>query len=105
MKIGFIGLGIMGESMAANIVSKHDDPVFVSDLNRAQVEKLAAAGAIACDNNTQAAEQADVIVSFAHIQLRSAKDWTGSLGRKEDIWHETNVIGVTEGIYNDAVCV
>ena len=52
-----------------------------------------------------AAEQADVIVSFAHIQLRSAKDWTGSLGRKEDIWHETNVIGVTEGIYNDAVCV
>ena len=52
-----------------------------------------------------AAEQADVIVSFAHIQLRSAKDWTGSMGRKEDIWHETNVIGVTEGIYNDAVCV
>ena len=52
-----------------------------------------------------AAEQADVIVSFAHIQLRSAKDWTGTLGRTADIWHETNVIGITEGIYNDAVCV
>ena len=25
MKIGFIGLGIMGESMAENIVKKHDD--------------------------------------------------------------------------------
>lgn len=52
-----------------------------------------------------AAEQADVMVSFAHIQLRSEKDWVGALGRKADIWHETNVIGVTEGIYNDAVCV
>ena len=25
MKIGFIGLGIMGESMCENIVKKHDD--------------------------------------------------------------------------------
>ena len=47
MKIGFIGLGIMGESMSANIVRKHNDKVFVSDLNRAQVEKLAAQGAVA----------------------------------------------------------
>ena len=64
MKIGFIGLGIMGESMAANLVSKHDGGVYVSDLNRAQVEKLAAAGAIACDNNIQAAENADIIITM-----------------------------------------
>ena len=25
MKIGFVGLGIMGESMSENIVKKHDD--------------------------------------------------------------------------------
>ena len=41
MKIGFIGLGIMGESMSANIVKKHNEPVYVSDLNKSQVEKLA----------------------------------------------------------------
>ena len=29
MKIGFIGLGIMGESMCENIVKKHDDKVYV----------------------------------------------------------------------------
>lgn len=52
-----------------------------------------------------AAEQADVIVSYAHIQLKSASDWTGALKRSVSIWEETNVIGVTEGIYNDAVCV
>lgn len=52
-----------------------------------------------------AAEQADVIVSYAHIQYKSAEDWTTTLGRTTDIWHETNVIGVTQGIYNDTVCV
>ena len=29
MKIGFIGLGIMGESMSENIVKKHDDTVYM----------------------------------------------------------------------------
>lgn len=64
MKIGFIGLGIMGESMAANIVNKHDDQVFVSDLNREQVLKLTEAGATGCKNNTQVAENADVIITM-----------------------------------------
>lgn len=31
MKIGFIGLGIMGESMCENIVKKHDDTVYCFD--------------------------------------------------------------------------
>ncbi|MBE6827636.1 MAG: NAD(P)-dependent oxidoreductase [Ruminococcaceae bacterium] len=64
MKIGFIGLGIMGESMSENIVKKNQDSVFVSDLNRAQVEKLAAAGAVACENNTEVAKNADVIITM-----------------------------------------
>ncbi|MBR0474142.1 MAG: hypothetical protein IJJ19_03995 [Erysipelotrichaceae bacterium] len=40
MKIGFVGLGIMGESMCENIIHKHDDKVYVFDLNQKQVEKL-----------------------------------------------------------------
>lgn len=64
MKIGFIGLGIMGESMSANIVKKHDDKVYVSDLNRAQVEKLAQLGAVACENNVEVAKNADVIITM-----------------------------------------
>ena len=31
MKIGFVGLGIMGESMCENIIKKHDDSVYVFD--------------------------------------------------------------------------
>ena len=64
MKIGFIGLGIMGESMSANIVKKHDDKVYVSDLNKAQVEKLAAQGAVPCENNIEVAKNADVIITM-----------------------------------------
>lgn len=64
MKIGFIGLGIMGESMSENIVKKHDDKVYVSDLNKAQVEKLAALGAVGCENNAEAAKNADIIITM-----------------------------------------
>ncbi len=64
MKIGFIGLGIMGESMCENIVKKHNDKVYCNDLNRAQVEKLAAVGAIACKDNIEVAKNADLIISM-----------------------------------------
>ena len=64
MKIGFIGLGIMGESMSENIVKKHNDKVYVSDLNKAQVQKLADIGAVACENNVEVAKNADVIITM-----------------------------------------
>ena len=64
MKIGFIGLGIMGESMSENIVKKHNDTVYVSDINKKQVEKLAEAGGVACENNIELAKQADVIITM-----------------------------------------
>jgi len=64
MKIGFIGLGIMGESMCENIIKKHNDKVYVSDLNKKQVEKLAAIGAVACESNIETAENADVIITM-----------------------------------------
>lgn len=54
----------MGESMCENIVKKHDDKVYCSDLNKAQVEKLAGLGAIGCDNNIEVAKNADVIISM-----------------------------------------
>lgn len=64
MKIGFIGLGIMGESMCANIVKKHNDKVYCFDLNVEQVNKLAAEGAIPCGSNVEVAKHADVIISM-----------------------------------------
>ena len=64
MKIGFIGLGIMGESMCENIVKKHNDSVYCSDLNKEQVKKLENAGAIGCADNIEVAKNADVIITM-----------------------------------------
>ena len=64
MKIGFIGLGIMGESMCENIVKKHDDKVYVFDFVEAKVKQLEAVGAVACSSSKEVAEHADVIISM-----------------------------------------
>lgn len=64
MKIGFIGLGIMGESMSENIIKKHDDSVFVFDYNEAQVKKLKELGAIPCQNSEEVAKKSDVVITM-----------------------------------------
>lgn len=49
--------------------------------------------------------QVDVIVAYADARLDYVNQWTGDFGRQATIWDETNVIGVTEGIYNDTISV
>ncbi|WP_024865107.1 NAD(P)-dependent oxidoreductase [Butyrivibrio sp. FCS014] len=64
MKIGFVGLGIMGESMSENIVKKHDDKVYVFDFVKEKVDKLAAIGAVPCESSREVAENVDVFISM-----------------------------------------
>ncbi len=64
MKIGFIGLGIMGESMCENIVKKHDDQVFAFDFVKEKVDLLASKGAVPCNDSVELAKNADVIISM-----------------------------------------
>lgn len=61
MKLGFIGLGIMGESMAENLVKKSGEQVYVYDFVEEKVKQLQQAGAIACSSSEEVALQADVI--------------------------------------------
>lgn len=64
MKIGFIGLGIMGESMSENIVKKHDDTVFVFDFVKEKIDLLVSKGAVGCASSLELAQKADVIISM-----------------------------------------
>ncbi len=64
MKIGFIGLGIMGESMCENIVKKHDDTVYCFDFVEAKVKQLEGVGAVGCASSKEVAEKSDVIISM-----------------------------------------
>lgn len=52
-----------------------------------------------------AAEQIDVIVCYADGRNDYEKQWQAEWGRKDSIWNELNVIGVTQNIYNDTVSV
>jgi len=52
-----------------------------------------------------AAEQVDIICMYADARRDYADKWTKDYGRKDTVWKETNVIGVTSNIYNDTISV
>lgn len=64
MRIGFIGLGIMGESMCLNVIKKSKDQVIVFDIDKVQREKLVKEGAIGANSVSEVGEKSDVIISM-----------------------------------------
>ncbi|MCP4222577.1 MAG: NAD(P)-dependent oxidoreductase, partial [Actinomycetia bacterium] len=62
MTIGFIGLGVMGEPMARNLVTRGTDPVVVTDLRPEPVERLVAEGAKAAASVSDVVEQSEVVL-------------------------------------------
>ncbi len=62
MKIGFIGLGVMGKGMAANLM-KNDYKLTVFDINQTVLEEFKGLGAEIVESPKQLAEKADVIMT------------------------------------------
>ena len=62
MKIGLIGLGIMGKPMAKNML-KADYDLTVNDLNQAAVDEIVACGAKAAANN-EIGETCDLVMTM-----------------------------------------
>ena len=62
MKVGLIGLGIMGKPMAKNLLKAGYD-LTVSDLNKAAVDEVVAAGAKAA-TNAEIGETCDVVLTM-----------------------------------------
>lgn len=63
MKIGFIGLGIMGKPMAKNLL-KAGHELIVYDINKPNMEDVVAAGAKAGDSAKQIAGECPVIITM-----------------------------------------
>lgn len=61
MKIGFIGLGIMGKPMAINLV-KAGHEVYGYDFNQVSVDSLVLAGGYAVSSGREAAERSEVVI-------------------------------------------
>lgn len=60
IKVGYIGLGLMGKSIARNIL-KSGFPVVVHNRSRAAVDELVSEGAIAANSPKEVASQVDII--------------------------------------------
>ena len=63
MKIGFIGLGIMGKPMAKNLV-KAGHELVVFDLNKEAVAELVACGATSAKSSKEVAAQVEVVITM-----------------------------------------
>ena len=63
MKVGFIGLGIMGKPMSKNLI-KAGYSLVVVDRNQDAVAEVIAAGAEAVTSAKAVAEQCDVIITM-----------------------------------------
>jgi 2-hydroxy-3-oxopropionate reductase len=63
MKLGFIGLGIMGKPMVKNLL-KAGHEVFVFDIVKANVENVTAAGSKACQSAAEAASQVSIVITM-----------------------------------------
>src|SRR5512133_2099014 len=60
LKVGYIGLGLMGKSIARNIL-KAGFPLVVHNRSRAAVDELVAEGAISASSPAVVAAQADIV--------------------------------------------
>lgn len=63
MKIGFVGLGIMGKPMSKNVVKAGYD-VVVYNRSKSSVEELVALGAEAAASPKEVAEKSDIIITM-----------------------------------------
>ena len=63
MNVGFVGLGIMGKPMAAN-VQKAGHKVFAYDFHIDRAADIVANGGVACKNSKEVAENSDVVITM-----------------------------------------
>ena len=64
MKIGFIGLGIMGKPMAKNLVKAGYDVLVADKFAPKAVEEVVAAGAKAAASNMEVGEKCDIVITM-----------------------------------------
>jgi 3-hydroxyisobutyrate dehydrogenase len=78
-RVGFIGLGIMGRSMAGHILAA-GHPLAVYNRSRGGAEALVAKGATWCDTPAAVAAQSDVVITIVGLPSDVEEVWLGAQG-------------------------
>lgn len=94
MRIGFIGLGLMGEPMSSNIIKKLENEVLVFDIDSEKVKKMETLGATGAVSIKEIGEKADVVISMVpkseHVQ--SVYEQLLEVARKNQIFIDMSTI-------------
>jgi 3-hydroxyisobutyrate dehydrogenase-like beta-hydroxyacid dehydrogenase len=105
MKIGFIGLGMMGSGMASNLQKAGHDLV-VHDLTRQAASKHLNAGATWAESPRAVAEVSDVVFTSLPTPADVQRVGTGDAGliegfRKGSVWFDlsTNAVDVVRSLH------
>jgi 3-hydroxyisobutyrate dehydrogenase-like beta-hydroxyacid dehydrogenase len=105
MKIGFIGLGMMGSGMASNLQKAGHDLV-VHDLTRQAASKHLNAGAVWADSPRAVAEACDIVFTSLPTPADVQRVGTGENGliegfRKGAVWFDlsTNAVDVVRSLH------
>ena len=94
MKVGFIGLGIMGKPMSKNMLKACYD-LTVFDFNKSAVEEVAAAGAKAALSAKEVGENVDVLVTMLPNSPHVKSALFGENGAAEGLKAGTAVIDMS----------
>src|SRR5687768_9147566 len=96
--IGFIGLGVMGGGMCANLVRKHGGAVRAFDMNPRALEAMAEVGAVACGSVAEVAAGAEVI--FLSLpggqQVRAVAEEIAATARPGTVVADLSTTAVTD---------
>jgi 3-hydroxyisobutyrate dehydrogenase-like beta-hydroxyacid dehydrogenase len=100
--LGFVGLGVMGEPMCANLALKSGLPVAAFDLDAAPLGRLQSAGVRACASVAEVAARSDVVFlslpSAAEVEA-VCRELAAARGRTRTVVDmSTSAIGATRRI-------
>jgi 3-hydroxyisobutyrate dehydrogenase len=88
LKVGFIGMGIMGQPMAVNLL-KAGFPLVVFNRTKSKCERVASLGARVAGSPRELAEQSDVVI----VMVSDTPDVEHVLFSEAGVWH-----GVRQGM-------
>ncbi len=104
--IDSLNWGVMGPTSSAGYIypslwmQENYDGKSITDLSHA----------VQCDSYGTAFArlaqgQIDALMCYADARRDYVEKWNGEFGMTNTVWDDTNVIGVTQGIYNDTISV
>jgi 3-hydroxyisobutyrate dehydrogenase-like beta-hydroxyacid dehydrogenase len=90
MRVGFIGLGMMGKGMAANL-QKAGHELVVHDLSRAAAEPFLAKGAVWANSPKQVGEQSEIVFTSLPVPADVEQVALGTNGLIEGMRPDTAI--------------